>query len=133
MILLKEKSNMENLYFLESATDIYLILTFRAQHITDATKIDIIKYLEEALNLKQTDSLEIHLIWNTGYANSDFTVWSEKHAEQKISHKNISAFFSKAQFKKISMPTSLEKKMNHSIEYIVFPDEQYANSMLNYK
>ncbi|WP_017396758.1 MULTISPECIES: hypothetical protein [Acinetobacter] len=117
-----------HLFTLSMPTDLYILLSFRAQNLTHVERIDIILEIERCL--QQDDNKHIHLVWNTGFSDSNLVIWSESLAESSIPFNTIQSFFSSAKFEKYVLPAYLQKKMNSDASYIVFPEQLYIQSML---
>lgn len=96
------------LFTLSMPTDLYILLSFRAQNLTHVERIDIILEIERCF--QQADNKHIHLVWNTGFSDSNLVIWSESLAESSIPFNTIQSFFSSAKFEKYVLPAYLQKK-----------------------
>ncbi len=121
---------MENLYLLRSTTDIYILLTFRANDLSHSQKIDIIIDIEDHIKIKQDGDNKIHLVWSNGFIDSDLTIWSEQQSTQIIPYNDMSKFFIATKLETHPLPLDLKQKMNRTVSYMVFPDQDYVEAML---
>ncbi|WP_045126880.1 hypothetical protein [Acinetobacter nosocomialis] len=115
-------------FTLSMTTDLFILLNFRAKNLTHSERIDIILEIEHCL--QQAHNKHIHLVWNTGFSDSNLIIWSESFVERIIPFNTIQSFFCSAKFEKYVLPVYLQKKMNSDASYIVFPEQQYIQSML---
>lgn len=119
-----------NLYGLSSESELHLLLSFRAKELTHSEKIEIVLEVEHQLMGTEYANKHIHLLWNSGFVNDEFTVWSEASSEQNISHEAKEALIKKSKLIRFKLPEYLDEKRNTDIQFIVFPEESYLRSML---
>lgn len=123
------QTNKASVFTLSNASDLYVLLGSRARNLTHAEKIEIILELERSI--AQASEKHIHLVWSSGYYQSDLTVWSESSSGQTIEFKSIPQFILKSKFEQHPLPDYLYKKMDTNSQFIVFPDEPYFLTMLD--
>lgn len=118
------------LYFLSSENELHLLLTFRAKELTHAEKIDIVLEVERQLMETVYSDKHLHILWDSGYVNKEFTLWSETTPEKNIAQEIKDTLVKKSQLISLELPEYLDEKRNTEAQFIVFPEESYIRSML---
>lgn len=118
------------LYFLSSENELHLLLTFRAKELTHAEKIDIVLEVERQLMETEYSDKHLHILWDNGYVNKEFTLWSETTPEKNIPQEIKDTLVKKSQLINLELPDYLDEKRNTEAQFIVFPEESYIRSML---
>ncbi|ENW48650.1 hypothetical protein F917_02522 [Acinetobacter baumannii NIPH 67] len=116
------------LFVLSNSSESYLFLTFRAKDLTHSERIDIILEVEKTIG--SDTKKRIHLIWDNGFGSSDLTIWSESHTEQNLALSSIKNFFKSFEMLKYPLPTYLNNKINTSVNFLVFPSENYIQRFI---
>lgn len=119
--------NKASVFTLSNASDLYILLGFRARDLTHAEKIEIVLELEHSI--KHATEKHIHLVWGQG-SRSALTIWSEAITEQTIAFDSISRFFNSTKFEQHPLPNHLYMRMEEKVQFTVFHDETYFLSML---
>lgn len=122
--------NNDHLFVLSNSSESYLFLTFRAKDLTHSERNHIILEVERIIG---ADSKKrIYLVWDTGYAKSDLTIYAESdpNKEQTIAFFDIKNFFHSYEIKEYPLPTYLKKQRNISVNFTVFPSKDYIQRFI---
>ncbi|WP_373357823.1 hypothetical protein ACEN3H_12780 [Acinetobacter lactucae] len=123
--------NNDLLFVLSNSSESFLFLTFRAKNLTHSERTDII--LEAERMIGADTKKRIYLVWDTGHAKSDLTVYagSEPNKEQIIAFSDIKNFFHSYEIQEYPLPTYLKKQRNISVNFTVFPSKDYIQRFFN--
>ena len=121
------QTNKLAVFTLSNASDLYILLGFRARDLTHAEKIEIVLELEHSI--KHATEKHIHLVWGQG-SRSALTIWSEAATEQTITSDSIPKFLNSTKFEQHPLPDHLYMRMKEKAQFTVFHDEAYYLSML---
>lgn len=118
------------LYALLNEKDLYILLTFRAKHLTHTEKIDIILEAERQLIGTTFGDKHLHLLWSDGMGNGKFTLWSESKAEFELSFEQKISLVNASQLETFDLPDYLYEMREKNPRFIVFAEKLYVDGML---
>jgi len=118
------------LYALLNEKNLYILLTFRAQHLTHTEKIDIILEAERQLMGTTFEDKHLHLLWSDGMGNGKFTLWSESKVEFELSFEQKISLVNSSQLETFDLPDYLYEMREKNPRFIVFAEKLYVDGML---